>query len=213
MHILNRRRAAIAIAVVALLGAATFGLTLKTTSQQLHSSNSTGTDSTLQQIEKSADQPLRVVETADSPLRIVGAKVKEISSSDFTKLTGQKTSLNTVCSVPEVQLLNSSGKAITGFVLVIRDPSSKTTRGIVQTKLFIRQGETYTAQRREFLRTEWTTSVDNNGQITPKFTQRDMNSEKYWISFANRSDLFVTVARVSFQDGTTWKVKEGGEIQ
>lgn len=212
MHILNRRRVTIGIAVVALLGAATFGLTLKTTSQQLHSSTSTGPD-TLQQIEKSVDQPLRVVESTDAPLRIVGAKVKEISGSDFTRLTGQKTSLDTVCSVPEVQLLNSSPKPITGFVLVIRDPGSKTSRGIVQTKVFISQGETYTAQRQAFMRAEWTSSVDKDGQITPKFVQRDMNSEKYWISFARRSDLFVTIARVSFQDGSTWKVKEGGEIQ
>ncbi len=213
MHILNRRRLAIAIAVVAVLGAATFGLTLKTTSQQLHSSNSTGTVSTLQQIEKSADQPLRVVETADSPLRILGAKVKEISGSDFEKLTGQKTSLNTVCSVPEVQLLNSSEKAITGFVLVIRDPASKTTRGIVQTKILIPQGETFTARRQAFMRAEWTSSVDNEGEISARLAHRNMNSEKFWISFASRSDLFVTVARVNFQDGSSWKVKEGGEIQ
>jgi|SRR5689334_9819212 len=213
MHILNRRRIAIAISVMALIGAATFGLTLKTTSQQLHSSSSAGTSNTVQQVENSADQPMRVVQAADTPLRILGAKVKEISGSDFTQLTGQKTSLNTVCSVPEVQLLNSSGKPITGFVLVIRDPASKTTRGIIQTKIFIPQGETYTAKRNSFLRAEWTSSVDKEGQVTSRFTQRDMNSEKYWISFANRSDLFVTVARVNFQDGSLWKVKEGGEIQ
>ena len=49
MHILNRRRVAIALAVMALIGAATFGLTLKTTSQQLHSSSSAGTSNTVQQ--------------------------------------------------------------------------------------------------------------------------------------------------------------------
>jgi hypothetical protein len=198
---------------MALIGAATFGLTLKTTSQQLHSSSSAGTSNTVQQIENSADQPMRVVQTADSPLRILEAKVKEISGSDFTQLTGQRTSLNTVCSVPEVQLLNSSGKPITGFVLVIRDPASKTTRGIIQTKVFIPQGQTYTAQRHSFLRAEWSSAVDKQGQITSKYAQREMNSEKYWISFAARSDLFVTVARVSFQDGSLWKVKEGGELQ
>lgn len=213
MQILNRRRVTIAIAVVALLGAATFGLTLKTASQQLHSSMSTGPGNIFQQIEKSADQPIRVVETADSPVHILGAKVKEISGSDFTKLTGQKTSLDTVSSVPEVQFLNSSAKAITGFVFVIRDPGSKTSRGIVQTKVLIPQGETYTIQRQAFLRGEWTSSVDKDGQITTKFAPRDLNSEKYWISFANRSELFVTVAHVSFQDGSTWTVKEGGEIQ
>ena|SRR6185437_12366261 len=213
MHILNRRRVAIAIGVMALVGAVTFGLTLKTTSQQLHSSSSSGTSNTVQQIENSVDQPMRVVETADSPVHILSAKVKEISGSDFTKLTGQKTSLATVSSVPEVQFLNSSTKAITGFVVLIRDPRSKTSRGIIQTKILIPQGETYIVQRRAFLRGEWTSSADQNGQVTTKFAPRDMDSEKYWISFANRSELFVTVAHVSFQDGTTWTVKEGGEIQ
>jgi len=213
MHILNRRRVAITISVIALIGAATFGLTLKTTSQQLHSSSSPGTSNIVQQIENSVDQPMRFVATADSPVHILGAKVKEISGSDFTKLTGQKTSLDTVSSVPEVQFLNSSPKPITGFVLVIRDPRSKTSRGIVQTKVLIPQGETYIIQRQAFLRGEWTSSVDKNGQVTTKFGPRDVNSEKFWISFANRSDLFVTVAHVSFQDGSTWTVKEGGEIQ
>jgi hypothetical protein len=209
MHILNGRTGAIALVIV---GVVTFGLTLRTRSQQLHSSNSTRTDTTLQQIENSADQPMRVVENADSPLRILGAKVKEVTGPDFTRLTGVKTNLGTVCSVPEVQLLNSSGKAITGFVLVIRDPASKTTRGIVQSKIFIEQGKMYTADRKSFLRSEWTSPADKD-VTTTRVAQRDIDSERYWISFASRADLFVTVARVSFQDGSTWTLKEGGEIQ
>ncbi len=213
MHILNRRRLTIAVAVVALLGAATFALTLRTTSQELHASSAAGPAKKLQPDDRSADHPLRVAENADSPLRILTAKVREISAAQFTQLTGQKTSLDTVCSVPEVQLLNSSGKPITGFVLVVRDPATKTSRGIVESKVSIAQGATYTARRQSFVRPEWTASVVKDGQVASKFAQRDMNSEKFWISFARRSDLFVTIARVSFEDGSTWTVKEDGEVQ
>jgi hypothetical protein len=212
MNILNRRRLTIAIAVVGVLGVGTFAITLRTTSQQLHPSSSTGTATKLQPDEKSPELALRVFENADSPLRILNAKVQEISAAAFTKLTGQKTSLDTVCSVPEVQLLNSSGKPITGFVLVVRDPASKTSRGIVESSVSIGQGETYTAQRQAFVRPEWTASKGTDGQITSRYAQRDMNSDKFWLSFARRSDLIVTIARVNFQDGSTWTVKEGGEV-
>ncbi len=213
MHFLNRRRITLPIAFVALLGAVVFGLTLKTRSQQLRPSNSTVIDERLQQVEKSTDQPLRVVGNEDSPLRILEAKVKEISGPDFTKLTGRQTSLPTVSSVPEVRLLNSSAKTITGFVLVVRDPASKSTRGVIQNKVEIAQGETYTAPRKSFLRSEWVSDVDKEGGLKSRFASQDINSEKYWISFAGRSDLFVTVARVSFEDGSSWTLREGGDVK
>lgn len=213
MHILTYRRITIPIGFLAVLGAVIFGLSLNTSSQQLHSSSSKVTDEQLQQIEKSVDQPLRVIESDGSPLRVLDAKVKEISGSDFTKLTGKQTELPTVCSVPEVRLLNSSGKTITGFVLVVRDPTSKTTRGIVQRKLEIAQGETYTSSRTSFLRREMVSTLEPDGSIKARSAQPGVESEKYWISFAGRSDLFVTVASVTFRDGTSWTLKEGGDIK
>src|SRR5215212_10768179 len=112
MHILTHRRFTIAIVVVALFVAVTFGLSLRTRSQQLQPSTSKIIDDQFQRIERSPDQPLRAVENDDSPLRILEAKVKEISAPDFTQLTGKQTSLVTICSVPEVRLLNSSSKTI-----------------------------------------------------------------------------------------------------
>jgi hypothetical protein len=211
MNILTTRKITIPISFVALLAAVVFGLSLKTKSQQLSSSKSQ--DERLQQIEKSPDQPLRVAETGDSPLRVLEAKVKEISGPDFTKLTGKQTDLPTVCSVPEVRLLNSSGKKITGFVLVVRDPASKTTRGIVQNNVDIDQGQSYTASRNAFIESEWATTTDKEGKVKASFARPGMNSEKFWMSFAGRSNLFVTVAQVSFQDGTSWMIKEGGDIR
>jgi hypothetical protein len=212
MRLFTHQRITIAIAVVALFGAVTFGLGLRG-SQHLQPSTSKAIDERLQKIEKSPDQPLRVLENHDSPMRILDAKVKEISGLDYTNLTGQQTGLAIVCSVPQVRLLNSSDKAITGFVLAVRDPVTKSTRGMVQSKVLINQGEIYTVKRRAFIEPELTSRVDNNGKIHSSLVTPDMNSDKYWISFASRTALFITVARVSFQDGSSWKIKEGGDIQ
>ena len=209
MHILTKGKIAFATIMISVLVAIAFGLSI--TSQQLQPSASKG-DTLSQQVEKSADQALRVVENDDAPLRILDAKVKEIAGQDFTKLTGKKTDLPSVCSVPEVRLLNSSGKKITEFVLAVRDPRSKTTRGIIQNKVSINSGDTFTVWRHSFVRPEWTSTVDAKGKTTTQL-QPEVNSEKYWISFANRADLFITVVEVAFHDGSNWKVKEGGEIR
>ena len=207
---LTHPRITIAVAAIGLLGIVTFGLSRRI---QFQSSTSAASSNEAKQIEDSADQPLRVLENNDSPLRIMDAKVKELSGSDFTKLTGQQTSLMAVCTVPEVRLLNSSAKTITAFILAIRDPLSKTTRTIVQSKVSIDQGESYTMPRQAFVHPEWMSTVGDDGQIKTRFGQPDLRSERYWITFAKRADLYVTVARVTFQDGSKWTIKEGGDIQ
>jgi hypothetical protein len=213
MHILTNRRIAFAGIIVGLLGAITFGVSLRTSSQQLKPTTSTVVDTLSQQVERSADQPLRILENDDAPLRIVEAKVKEISGPEFTKLTGKKTDLLAVCSVPEVRLLNSSGKTITQFILAVRHPASRTTRGIVHNKLSIAPGSTFTVGRQFFVRREWTSTLEPDGDIKVERAQPEASSERYWISFAERSQLFVTVGEVEFEDGTRWRVKEGGDIR
>lgn len=209
MHMLNHKRVTIAICVLSIFAAVAFGVSIRKTTYRHPAFDRTE----LQKLDNAPDQSLRVLENEDSPLRILDAKVKEISGPDFTKLTGKKTSLLTVCSVPETRLLNSSGKVVSGFVLVVRDPTSKTTRGMVQSKVSIAQGETYTAQRDLFVRPEFMTNADETGQVKTRFGRPELNSEHYWISFGQRSDLFVTVAKVNFQDGTIWTLKEGGDIR
>jgi len=154
-----------------------------------------------------------VLENGDSPLRVSEARVKEISGFQFTRLTGKTTDLPLVSSVPEASLVNSSGKTITGFVFVVRDPESKVTRGIIQNRVSIAPGQTFSVIRQAFLKSESVTMAEANGQIQQKLVQADMNSEKYWMPFADRSRLFATVAKVSFQDGTVWRVQEGAEIR
>jgi hypothetical protein len=83
-------------------------LSVKTSSQQRQTLNEKDKEEAIGQIAKSVDQPLRILENEDSPLRISQATVKEISGSDFTKLTGKTTDLPNVASL-------SRGKASEQF--------------------------------------------------------------------------------------------------
>jgi hypothetical protein len=211
MHILTGR-IAFAGVIVAVLVAITYGLSSRTPTQQLQPAASPVADPVTQQVEKSVDHALRVIENDDAPLRILEARVKEIPGHDFQKLTGKKTDLTTICSVPEVRLLNSSGKTITEFFLAVRDPKSKSTRGTLRTQLSIDAGETYTVSRDSFVRREWVSTIDKEGEVKAQL-QSPLKSERFWISFAERADLFITVVQVGFRDGSAWKVKEGGDIR
>ncbi len=126
--------------LVGLLGVVGIFLNVRTNSQELQVSNQKEKNELVEKIEKSADQQVRVLENKDSPLRIVETKVKEITSSEFTRLTGKTTDLVTVSSVPEVKVVNNSGKTVTEFVLGIRDPKSKTLRTFSPYKVSIAPG-------------------------------------------------------------------------
>jgi hypothetical protein len=82
--------------------------------------------------------------------RLTAANTSRESKGHFWarlhKLTSHKPTLAAVCNVPEVRLLNSSGP-ITGFVLVIPDRVSKTTRGEVWNRILIPK-RTYTSRDR-----------------------------------------------------------------
>lgn len=209
----NRKRILLVCCGISLLLAVTFALTVKTHSQQLQVLDQKTENAALEEVERSVDQPMRVLGNVDSPFRIVEARVKEVSGEQFTRLTGRTTDLVTVSTVPEIELVNTSGKAITGFVIGIRDPHSRTTRTLAQRKVSIAPGETYIVRREHFVNPQQVTVADDNGQFHQKLVQPKKNSEKYWLPFAGRSDIFVTVGCVNFDDGTTWMIKKGGEVK
>lgn len=199
------------VALTIVLGAIAFSA--KTSSRQLTVLPQKEKDALLKRVENSSEQPLRVAENADSPLRIARATVKEIPGPTFTKLTGRATDLPAVSGVPEVALMNTSGKTVTSFVLAIRDPKSRTTRTLVQRKISIPPGETYIVKREHFVNPEKVTVASADGPGRQILSQPRMDSEKYWLPFAGRSELFITVGRVTFDDGSSWTITEGGEIR
>lgn len=181
-------------------------LSVKTNSQQLQVLNQTDKDLLLKQVESSPEQPVNVIESNNTPLKISNATAKEISGSDFTKLTGKVTDLVTVASFPEATLVNHSGKTITGFVFGIRDPKTKTLQTVNQQKIAIAPGATYNVKREHFLKPEKTTTATSEG-VSQKLILPKADSEKYWVDFAQRSDFYVTIGIVFFEDGSRWALK------
>jgi hypothetical protein len=164
-------------------------------------------------VNESPDQLLRVVGNDDCPLRIVAAKVKEVPGALFTKLTGKTTDLVTISSAPEVTLQNTSGQTITKFVLIVRDPKSRKTRGVVQHDISVRPGDTYVINRELFVTPDKVMTASAEGQAQRTSVNPGIKSERGWIEFASRSDLFVTVGLIDFEDGSSWIIKEGGEVR
>lgn len=205
-----RKTVLIACCLVLLLSALALALNAQTRNQR---SQEARRNEIINQLQAMPDQSLRVVGNEDSPLRIVAAKVKEIPAALFTQLTGRSTDLQAVASVPEVTLVNTSGQTIIRFLLDIRDPDSRTSRGIVQSRIALKPGDTYVVTREHFGRPESRTVVGEDGRIRQISVPPGMDSEQRWLQFAALSNLFITIAKVDFEDGTSWIIREGGEVR
>lgn len=208
-----RKTILLAGSLLCLLSIVLLTLGVKTKSQPPQVLSQNNKASLLRHIEGSQDLPLRVVGNNDCPLRIVQASVKEISGLDFSNLTGKTTDLPTLSSVPEVMLINASSETITGFVVALRDPQSRTTRGFVQENISVTPGETYLIKRDHFVEPEKKTVASEGGQARQTVETPGLDSEKYWLQFAARSDVFVTIGKVTFKSGRSWMIKEGGEVR
>ena len=135
-------------------------------------------------------------------------------SSRFRKLTGKTVSLDAVSSVPEVTLANTSEKPITEFILAVRNPESGTGRGFVQSGVAIAPGEVYVVRRHHFVAPERAMVTGENGETHSTMLQPKMDSGQYWLQFAQRSDMYLTVCRVTFNDGSAsclnaWQTRSG----
>ncbi len=214
--IMNGKTVSIASCTLLILSAVALGLTIRGNnsptqegSRRLQEPSRAELNDVVRQIEESPDQALAVLGNTDCPLRISDAKVKEISGAAFTRLTGRVTDRETVVSVPEVTLVNTSAQTITTFFLAIRNPKSQTTRGIIQSRIAIKPGESYTVKRENFAGSEKVTLSNQKGQTSQREVAPGLLSEKRWIQFAAPSDLFVTIAKVEFENGDSWVIKEG----
>jgi hypothetical protein len=204
----------IVAAIAFVLLASTMALTIakKVSSKPPQVLSQNNKDSLLRVVQNSVDLPVRVAGNDDCPLRIISAASKQISGPDFSKLTGRTTDRVTVSSVPEVHLVNSTDETVTGFIIVVRDPESRTTRGFVQDKVSVEPGAEYKIERDHFLEPQKRTFAGDNGvgQLTK---MPGLDSDKYWLDFAEASNIFLTVGKVTLKSGRTWTVREGGEVR
>ena len=207
---MNRKTIVAACGLLLFLSVIAVALNIKASNQRAQDA---AREDALKQVNETPDQLLRVVGNDDCPLRIVEAKVKEVPGPLFTKLTGKTTDLPTISSAPDVTLLNTSGQTITKFILIVRDPKSRKSRGVIEHDISVRPGETYTVSRELFVTPDKVVTEDAKGQAQRMLVNPGINSEKGWIEFAARPDLFVTIGLVNFAGGGSWKLKEGGEVR
>lgn len=209
----NGRSIMFACCLMFLFAAVAVALNVRSGNGRLRDSSSKEKSKLIKRVQESPDQPLKIVGNDECPLRLVEASAKEIPGPLFTELTGITTDLETVSSVPQAKLINISGQTVTGFILVIRDPKSRNTRALIQSKIALEPGETYTVEREHFGAPEKVTLAGENGQVRQSLVPLGMDSGKKWIEFAARADLFVTVGKVDFGDGSSWIIREGGEVK
>jgi len=207
---MNRKTIVVACGLLLSLSTIAVALNIKAINQQAQDS---AREDALKQVNEAPDQLLKVVGNDDCPLRIVEAKVKEVPGPLFTKLTGKTTDLVSISSAPDVTLLNTSGQTITKFMLIVRDPKSRKTRGVIQHDISLRPGDTYVINRELFVTPDKIMTDDAKGQAKQTLVNPGIKSEKGWIEFSARPDLFVTVALINFEDGSSWEIKEGGEVR
>ncbi|HZG50709.1 MAG TPA: hypothetical protein VEZ40_01115 [Pyrinomonadaceae bacterium] len=206
----------ISIACCSVLLCSALALALNVNQDGKHTSPASGNQdkhAIVRQVEASPDQSLRVAGNDDCPLRLVEVKVKEVPAALFTRLTGKVTDLASVSSVPEATLVNHSGQTITRFFLAVRDPHTRSTRGILQSKIALKPGDSYTVSRDHFAAPETMTVRNEDGTTGQKQIVPGMDSEKKWIQFASRSAMFITVAKVDFADGGSWSLEGEGELK
>jgi hypothetical protein len=163
----------------------------------------------IEKIQSSADHPLRIKEDADAPLKILSVGVKEISREDYQKLTGKITELNSVFSVPEAALQNTSGKKITEVFFITRDLSTNKLKGMMMKDVSIDPGQTFHIKRGGAVKIDSITEAESDGTVR-ELTKESMSNENYWLPFANIDRLLVSVA-VTFSDGTEWANREGAK--
>lgn len=208
----NRKSILVVCCLVFLFSAVALALNVRTNSQSSQDTGRKEKSESLRQIEASPEHPLRVLGNDDCPLRIVEAKAKEVPGALFTKLTGKTTNLETVPSVPEVRLINTSGQTVKKFFLFVRSPEEHFTRGVGR-KVAIKPGETYTVERAYFAAPEKVMMAQGNAQVQETLAAPGMDSEKMWLGKGVRSNLYVTVVKVEFEDGSSWTLQEGGEAR
>jgi hypothetical protein len=208
--LVNRKTIVAAGCILVFLSAIAVALNIRPKNQQMRDA---ARADALEQVTEAPDQLLRVVGNDNSPLRILAAKIKEVPGPLFTQLTGKTTDLATISSVPEVTLLNTADKTITKFMLVVRDPQSRRSRAVIQHDIQLAPNETYVINRELFVTPDKVTTADAQGQTRQSLVNPGIKSEKGWLEFAPRSDLFVTVGFVDFADGSSWTLKAGGEVK
>jgi hypothetical protein len=149
--------------------------------------------------------PLMTNNSLEAPVTITEAVSKEISSADFRNLTGVDANSALIFSFPEVKILNTSSKVVTGFSLVLQIKDPGKFYFVRPSQLDLNPNDSH-----EIKPNQWVFSpkvnVRTEGGIAKKNVPRDLDSPELWVA-GRPSDASLFIVEVKFSDGTEWKVK------
>jgi hypothetical protein len=151
-------------------------------------------------------KPVTWITAEGAPIAIQLASAREIAQGTYLQFTGQSTAYSLMSTYPDVELLNTSGKTITSFMLIMK---SKADKHLAITKsLSIAPGSAYTFESKRWLLEDKVTAQKDDGTFKTVMRKPGPDSVKFWLP-GGASDLHVSVARVVFDDGGQWKWPEG----
>jgi hypothetical protein len=151
-------------------------------------------------------QPVTWVTPDGAPIAIKFASAREIPQATYLQFTGGPTAYPSMSTYPDVELINTSGKTITSFVLIMK---SRADKHLALTKsLSIAPSGAYTFESKRWLLEDKVTVQKDDGTFKVVMRKPGPDSAKFWLPGA-ASDLHLSVARVFFDDGSQWKWPEG----
>lgn len=147
----------------------------------------------VEEVLRSPDVPIRFENPAGAPLLIQNAHVKVITNAAYHQLVGLNRNIGANSSshyttYPTVTVVNNTNRRVTGFMLGFGRPGEQESRFVRLSGVIIEPYQAY-----ELERIHW----------RPAKTPPDLHSPDMWVS-GDARNLAVIVARVAFDDGTTW---------
>lgn len=164
----------------------------------------------LKKIKDDPGLPLAISASPDAPAMITEAISKEISSVDLRNLTGIDAGSASYFSFPEVKVLNTSGKVITVFSVILQIKNTGRFYGLQPSRLKLEPNESYVIKPNNWVSSQkikvTTRTSSEGGKVERVNRDLDFDSPEMWIP-GGVSDVFLTIGGVTFSDGTDWKVK------
>jgi hypothetical protein len=157
----------------------------------------------LKKLKSDPGMPLAINNSLEAPVVIIEAFSKEISSADFRVLTGSSAKSEVSISFPEVKMLNTSGKVITSFSLVMQmKDSSGSFYWTRLSGLEIEPNDSFSVTS-----SQWVGSMSvrtRDGKVEK--VARDLTASEMWVpGYSSAASVFIV--DMKFSDGTEWKVK------
>ena len=161
----------------------------------------------LEKVKNDPGIPLTIDISPETPVMITEAVSREVSGEDFRSLTGIDAGAVSYFSFPEVKVLNTSGKVITGLSLILQIKNSGRFYGVAHSKLKLEPNDSFVIKPDNWISAYPKVNIRREGDKVEKVNRvLDFDSPEMWIP-GRVSGVSLWIGGVTFSDRTEWKVK------